>query len=300
MAIDRESQHAEVFVQASSGHIIRVRCDCAKKVDHDFEGPASRDTAPRRGSILPSDSKQLSTSLWARSYLRALLRAFFWGSFRARTTEEREWLYPSAPAEIRVPGADPARILLIGDGPAAGFGVRRHELGIAGYLARRVAEDVERGVVVTSAAHPGASARSTLRLLDQLPLDGYDSIILMLATTDAFCLTARRSWQRDMTELVHALKSTDAASVFVTSNASLHEASYLSPFARCITGHHARMLDIATMQICEETETEMITLDAASDLTSRTYARWGGRIGAHVADSLRLTATIRSRRLGPD
>ncbi|GAB2452962.1 hypothetical protein HD599_002706 [Conyzicola lurida] len=287
MAIDRETQHAEIFVQAASGHKIHVRCDCDKKVDHEFGGPASHGAVPRSESPPPSDAKKLPPSHWAQAYWHVLLRAFFWGWFRARTQDESEWLYPSGSSEISVAGNDPARILLIGDGPAAGFGVRSHELGIAGNLARQTAERLERGVVVTLVAQPAASARSTLSALGELSLDGYDSIILMMATTDAFCLTTRRGWRRDMSALVKALKSADATSVFVTSTASLHLASYLSPFARRITGNHARTLDIVTGRICEQTGTPMITLDAARDLTSRTYSRWGERIGAQVADSLR-------------
>ncbi|MET0974490.1 MAG: hypothetical protein ABWX82_02320 [Leifsonia sp.] len=217
---------------------------------------------------------------------QALLGPLFWGMFRARTQEEREWRYPTGPSGVSIGGIDPARILVIGDGPAAGCGVRTHQLGIAGHLARYVAARSERGVVVTVAAHPAASARSTLERLDGMDLDGYDSIVLILAATDAFCLTARRSWRRDMTGLVHALKAADRASVFVTSTASLDLARSLSRFARCLMGTHARMLDIETSRICAQSNTPMIHLDAVSELSSRTYSRWGRRIGAHVARSL--------------
>lgn len=228
----------------------------------------------------PSDPDRLPR------YSQAILGPLFRGLFRDRTEEEREWRYPAGPSEVSIAGIQPARILVIGDGPAAGCGVRTHQLGIAGHLARHLARLIGRGVVVTVAAQPAASARSILKRLDALDLDGYDSIVLMLATTDAFCLTPRRSWRGDMTALVHALKSADTASVFVTSAANLHVARSLSPFARFLTGSHARMLDIETGHICAQSNTPMILLDAASDLTSRTYALWGRRIGAHVASSL--------------
>ncbi|MGO4689559.1 GDSL-type esterase/lipase family protein [Glaciibacter sp. 2TAF33] len=187
---------------------------------------------------------------------------------------------------MNIAGIDPARILVIGDGPAAGFGVRTHQLGIAGHLARHLGGLLARGVVVTVLAQPAASARSTLKRLDDMDVDGYDSIVLMLATTDAFCLTSRRSWRRNMTALVRTLIAADAPSMCVTSAASLHLARPLSPFARRLTGRHARTLNAETRRICAQTNTPMISLDAASDLTSRTYAMWGRRIGAHVADSL--------------
>jgi hypothetical protein len=215
-----------------------------------------------------------------------MLGPLFCGWIRARTQEQSGWFYPSGPPEVSVAGIAPARILVIGDGPAAGRGVLTHELGIAGHLARHTARHTKRGVVVTVAAEPAATARSTLKRLDDMSLDGYDSIVLMLATTDAICLTARRRWGRSMAGLVHALKSADSACVFVTSAASLHLARSLSPFARRLIGSHARTLNTETSRICAQTNTPMISLDAASDLTSRTYARWGRRIGAHVAGSL--------------
>lgn len=229
----------------------------------------------------PSGSDRL------RRFPHALLGPLFWGWFRARTQEQREWWYPTGPSTVRVAGTEPAHILVIGDGPAAGCGVLIHELGIAGHLARWLAGHLERGVVVTVAARPAASARSTLRRVEELDLDRYDSIVLMLATTDAFCLTPRRSWRRDMTRLVRTLQAANPESVFVTSTASLHLARWLSPFARRLTGRHASLLDLETDRICAQSNIPMISLDAANDLTPHTYASWGRRIGDCVADSLR-------------
>lgn len=230
-----------------------------------------------------------------------ILSPFFWASFRARTREQRTWCYPDGPTEVRVAGCDPARILVIGDSAAAGCGVLLHELGLAGHLARHVAEHTDRGVVVTVAAGPAASARSTLARLHSLDLGSYDVIVLMLATTDALCLTPRRSWRRSMTALVEALASVDTASVFVTSAASMHLARSLSPFARRLTGRHTRLLNRETYRICRDAGTPMVFLDAANDLNPLTYARWGRRLGDRTSDDLRgpTSGRLRVRRVKP-
>jgi hypothetical protein len=215
-----------------------------------------------------------------------ILAPFFWAWFRARGHSQIGWYYPTGPAEVSVAGVDPARILLIGDAPAAGCGVVIHELGVAGRLASHVAVRTGRGVSVTVAAQPAASARSTLKRLRSLNLGGYDAIVLMLATTDALCLTPRRSWRRSMAGIIDLLNSAGGARVFVTGTSSMHLANSLSPFGRRHTGRHARMLDTETSWICAESGTPMIPLDAASDLGSVTYARWGHRIGAYVAEAL--------------
>lgn len=227
----------------------------------------------------------------ARWPTRVALRPFFRGWFRARTHDESGWCYPAGPPVVSILGADPARILLIGDGPAAGYGVLTHHLGVAGHLARHLAERLDRGVVVTVAARPGDSAHSTLRRIRDQHLGGYHAIVLMLATTDALCLTSRRSWARSMTGLVRTLTSAGSASVFVTTTASVRLARPLSPFRRRVAGEHARMLDAETRRICTEAATPMIRLNAAGELTPRTYAMWGRRIGAHVVRALRPDAS---------
>lgn len=227
---------------------------------------------------------------------QVVLGPVFWLLFRAATQQQRGWRYPAGPAEVRVPGVDPFRILVIGDGPAAGCGVLLHEMGIAGTVARHVAAATGRAVVVTVSAAPDASARSTLYGLDALDLDPYDVIVLMLATTDAFCLTGRRSWRRSMTGLVRRLTAGSSASVLVTSVASMQLTRTLSPLARRVTGRHARLLDVETRQICAASRTPMITLDAANDLTARTYARWGRRIGIEAVACLRAREKDRAAR----
>lgn len=221
-----------------------------------------------------------------RELPQAVLGALLWRLFRARTHQEREWLYPTGPPEVRVDGFDPVRILIIGDGPAAGCGVLIHDLGVAGFVARHVAERLQRGVEVTVRAQPAASARSTLANLDETDLDGYDSIVLMLATTDAFCLTPRRRWRSSVTGLVLTLRAAGAASVLVTGAASMHLTQSLAPFARRLTGNHARALNVETSLVCAISGTPMISLDAAAELSPSTYAKWGRRIGEHVLDAL--------------
>ncbi|CAI9386484.1 hypothetical protein MICABA_00422 [Microbacterium sp. T2.11-28] len=87
-----------------------------------------------------------------------------------------------------------------------------------------------------------------------------------------------------------------SASIVVTSTASMQLTRTLSPFARRLTGRHARLLDAETRRICAASGTPMIALDAANDLTARTYARWGRRIGTQVVACLRDRERERAAR----
>ncbi|OJU72539.1 MAG: hypothetical protein BGO04_00255 [Microbacterium sp. 70-38] len=224
------------------------------------------------------------TRLLASSHV--LLRPVFRAWFRARTKGLQTWCYPHGESVVGVPGPEPARILLLGDGPAAGYGVLTQQLGVAGHLARHLAESMARGVVVTVEAWPAASAESTLERLPHIDLDGYDGIVVMLATSDALRLTSRRSWSRSMAGLLRTLPGSDTRAVFVTTTASVRLARTLPPFARRVAGRHAQVLDAETRRICAETTTTLIPLDAVNELSQRTYATWGRRIAAVVVADL--------------
>ncbi|WP_426323521.1 hypothetical protein [Microbacterium sp. E-13] len=213
--------------------------------------------------------------------LRPLFRIWF-----SATQRGRDWLYPAGPSEVSIAGSDPIRVLVIGDGPAAGCGVLIHDRGFAAHLAGQVASVTKRGVVVTVAAQPTASARSTLRSLEEMVLDGYDCIILMLTTTDVLCLTSRESWRRSMQRLVDAVNAADAASVVVTSVASVHLTRPLKPFLRRLISSHAGALNRETYRICLRTDTPVVVLSAASELATDAYARWGRDVGMHVAHAV--------------
>lgn len=247
------------------------------------DASAARSRAELRRTRAAQDVPQ---SHWLSEYPHLILAPLFRGLFRVTTNDQREWYYPTGSPVVSVPGVDPVRILLLGDSAAAGCGVLTHHLGLAGHLARHVAEHLDRGVVVRVAAQPGESARSILRGLRRSDLDGYDAIVLMLAVTDAFCLTRRRSWQHSVAGLVDALEGARTPAVFVTGAATMELARPLTPFARRLTGTHARMLNAETRRICAASRTPMIPLDAANDLTPRTYATWARRIGGHIIGAL--------------
>src|SRR4051812_7382892 len=73
---------------------------------------------------------------------------------------------PTDYAQSNAPGLDPDRVLVVGSGPAAGWGVRSHELGLPGQLARRLAAATGRGSdvdILSSASLPVRGAARGLR-----------------------------------------------------------------------------------------------------------------------------------------
>jgi hypothetical protein len=62
---------------------------------------------------VPKRELYQSLSRRMRQCRRMILGALFWGWFKAKTKEQREWRYPEGPSEVNIAGSDPARILIM-------------------------------------------------------------------------------------------------------------------------------------------------------------------------------------------
>jgi hypothetical protein len=220
---------------------------------------------------------------------RLLLAPLFRCWLELATQDQRHWSYPVDTPTVAICGKSQVRVLIIGDAPAAGLGVRTHQLGVAGHLARRISWLVGCGAVVTVAAGPQASARSTLRTLNTLPIDGYDAIVLMLATTDSLRLTRPTNWACDMTRVALTISSRVNSELFITSSADLAAIEQLQPVRRLFAGGHARLLNAEAKQISEAVGCTFIELDSVTDIGSGTYEAWAKTIAARIAPTVART-----------
>ncbi len=204
--------------------------------------------------------------------------------------DERGWRYPAdrPVAVARRRGAQQTRILLIGDAPAAGFGVATHELGIAGHTARRLSTLTGRGVEVDVFAHPKLSMRNLARRLQHTHRDfaRYDAIVLMLSTTDALTLTSPRAWRKQLLRALFLLQSVTNAPTLVTTTADLGAIESMCPARRSIAGRHSTRLNRETNKVSEARGYPMIELTSAPDLESNTYQLWSESISAALAAAL--------------
>lgn len=113
----------------------------------------------------------------------------------------------SDPRTIVVEGPSPYRILLIGSGVVPGYGVASHALGAGGHLARFVAAETRHGVQLDVAPISSLILRFAPKYLSALDLGGYEAVILAAGVNDAFGITSRRQWRRDLARTLTLLKS---------------------------------------------------------------------------------------------
>jgi lysophospholipase L1-like esterase len=105
------------------------------------------------------------------------------------------------------PGSDPDRILLLGNGALAGWGVRSHDLAIPGHLARELSELTGHPAVVDLVADHTVRAETAIPLIPTAQLAEYDAIVIVLGASDALQLLATARWATDMTAFLSALQS---------------------------------------------------------------------------------------------
>ncbi|WEO76162.1 GDSL-type esterase/lipase family protein [Cryobacterium sp. SO2] len=104
------------------------------------------------------------------------------------------------------PGRDSDRILIVGGGPAVGWGVLSHTLALPGSLARALTARTGRGADVDVIAKSSMTVRAAHRYIDFANLWRYDAVVLTLGVGDAGQLTSTRAWQQELARLVDRIE----------------------------------------------------------------------------------------------
>lgn len=155
---------------------------------------------------------------------------------------------PEDDPQVVVPGPDTDRILLIGDGPAVGYGVVSHKLALPGALARRLSHDTGRGAHVEVAPDPWLIMGALPEALNRRNLRGTDAVVITTGVGDACRLTSVRAWRRGIREALDAVERRGRRDthVFWLGMPPVAAIPVLrGPFAR-IVQHHATLLNHST------------------------------------------------------
>jgi len=211
-----------------------------------------------------------------------------------------------------IAGPDPDRVLVLGNGPAIGFGVLAQELALPGRLARRLAAATGRGAVVDVLARRGTTAAIAPRLLDEARMSHYDAVVLCVGSSDAYSLLPEERWRSDLAQLADALRAATTPSTVV---AVLPIRPLQRPHAaRGGTGglvdRHARRLDRIAQEVCLRRHGVVYLGGAAGTVepprTTAGYDALAGAIAPVLARELDLLAArpaptaARALRAAPD
>ncbi len=217
----------------------------------------------------------------------SLLSRLMW-RFRAARARA-EIARPHDTPQAFAAGRRSLRILLVGSGPAAGWGVASHDLALPGALARALGATTGRGCVVDVLPHPSAGVARLNRLLAKTDLDRYDAVILSAAVTDALRGARPDRWAaRTRTLLRRARGDEGRPVVWLGAQPIGSIRPYDTPLSEPVQ-RHADRLNVEARLACADEGAVFVALPEPGPPSSRgrhrspaQYLFWG----RHIADSV--------------
>ncbi|MBW4042575.1 MAG: hypothetical protein HIU86_10685 [Acidobacteria bacterium] len=203
-------------------------------------------------------------------------------------------------------GEGPAdHVLLIGNGPAHGWGVSSHRLALCGQLAEALAKATERAVQVDYVGAELMSSASAVAWLGDRDLSGYDAVVIVMGMNDAVRLTAVKAWERNLQGLLEHVRSGlrhDAPIVVAGIQSVATVPHYQGPIA-LLGQRRADAMNASTVRIVAATSgCAYAPLDAPELEPDRpygsvvTYRAWADTLSASTAPLLDEHRARGSRR----
>ncbi|MDO7883472.1 hypothetical protein [Antiquaquibacter soli] len=196
---------------------------------------------------------------------------------------------PSASAE----GPDPARVLLLGDGPAMGFGVTSHDLALPGHLARQAARATGRGVRVDLITDLDLDSRSALAAYRERAGTGHDVLVVLLGSVDAVRLTRVSHFAERVGALLDQATCDGVRRILIVGIPSFAAMPVVPRLPGRLAQRHAPAL-VAALESAARRRVHARFVpfspppEPSTDRyrSSETYGRWAALISPHLAAQL--------------
>ncbi len=216
---------------------------------------------------------------------------------------------PTGPPQAHSPGTNSDRVLILGGGTAAGWGVTSHDLALPGSLARALSTRTGRGTDVTLVADPFGFLEGLPNLLIGQDLSQINAVVVFIGVNDAVNLTTERAWERNMGLLLRALEreTSDGTYMYVMDIQPIRTIPAFDSLLGSIANAHARRLTARTERVCRGiprtvylplTKNTILLSGLVSGRyrNSSDYRLWGEFLAREMADRLDLAQD----HLGPN
>ncbi|TFD28238.1 GAF domain-containing protein [Cryobacterium cryoconiti] len=224
---------------------------------------------------------------------------------------------PRDSPQAHSPGNDSDRILIFGNGPAAGWGVLSHDVALPGSLARALSVRTGRGTDVDVIPNPQVTIRTAQAELDGVGLWRYDAVVVSVGTSDAITLLSARVWRRELSALLDRIERESSLNtrIFVLGVQPIRSIAAFDSALGAVAGKHARRLNAASAALCgERAQSHFIPMGANLSptpgrvRTSAHYTRWAEALADRMApaldadhlDSGRAAAEVRAVERGAE
>lgn len=177
-------------------------------------------------------------------------------------------------------------VLLVGSGPAVGWGVLSHELALPGALGRALSARSGRGADVDVVANPAMTISTVAAALGTVKLWRYDAIVVTVGINDSTRLVSPRRWEEQLRTLLATIHSQTSrgARVFIVGIQPLRSIELYDDVFGSIAAGHADALNEISARVCDaDAGATFIPLPAAPVETTRyrgkeAYKSWGTAI----------------------
>lgn len=189
------------------------------------------------------------------------------------------------------PGANIDKVLLVGSGVAAGYGVRSASLALGGHLARQLPVFTGRGASVETVTQPGMRMSRYAQTIESHNISHFDAVVVTLGTDEALRLVPVRRFRRDLGQLLnwvdtHAPPSVSVVFVGIPVVTRIMRMPW--PLAHAV-GRRCAALDDQLRAACGEHLAAIYTPftpdagDLLADSRGRAYAKWAALLAPGVA-----------------
>jgi hypothetical protein len=159
---------------------------------------------------------------------------------------------PHGSAAGEIPGENPARILIFGNGMASGWGVSSNALALPGQLAQAVSRLTGRDAETDLIDDYRMTIITAEQYLLASDLSSYDAMVITIGVSDALSQMAPRRWREGMDKLVRsAVDGTPPGSpILVVGIAPFRGIPILSGILGLVGDRHALVLNVITRDLC--------------------------------------------------
>lgn len=187
----------------------------------------------------------------------AFFRPFLRLSLARYRVEVSRDLYPRDEPVFEIAGADPQRLLFVGDVAAFGHGVLSHGLTVATRTAAVLATTSGRGARWSIVAETDLTLDSLLRR-PLLGVEGVEAAFLLVGIPDALLLTRPDAWARDLERVARKIqqesgRDVDCCPVFVAGIPPLSNFRPISASMRRLTVKQVDRLNAVSAEVAART-----------------------------------------------
>jgi hypothetical protein len=229
-----------------------------RTVDHHSTSPSGAPATT--AGALPTVHQHGTPHPHSYERLRPVMKLWYlWWLSRSRHV-----LSPRDEPTSRTSARDADTVLIVGNGPAHGWGVSTHDQALVGQLSRASSEATGRPCSVDYVGDEMMSIESTRAWIRDTDLGLYDTVVVLVGLNDAVRLTPLDVWERELRLLVSTIarRSHPTARTVLVGVPPVRSAKAFDNLLGSVAEQHGERMNALTELVASEASLEYFRLPA--------------------------------------